>query len=96
MAAKKAKKSTGKEKDVKTPDYSKKYNKLEKKIGEMSATMDAQREFIDGASRVINTLAYTPKLREAFQDEYKKQQGVQGQQAKEEPVQDQQSLTGRS
>lgn len=51
---------------------------LEKKLGDLSDEISGYKEFISGASVVINTLAYTPELREAFQAQLKKQYGVVG------------------
>lgn len=50
---------------------------LEKKLGEISKTVSDQNEFIQGASVVINTIAYDPELRTAFQQ--KLRGGVVGQ-----------------
>ena len=60
---------------------------LEKKMGEMSDTMSKQNEFIQGASTVINTLAYNPELRTKFQEVYGKQQGVvpKGEESSQQP-----------
>jgi hypothetical protein len=69
-----------------------KYTELEKKVGEMSKYINDTNEFIQGASVVINTLAYNPELREAFQNQLKKQQGVVGE-GQQSGQQSQQSQT---
>jgi hypothetical protein len=44
---------------------------LEKKLGAMGEEWGQAREFINGASTVINTIAFNPELREKFQTTYK-------------------------
>jgi hypothetical protein len=56
----------------------------------MGDTLSSQKEFIDAASVVINTLAYTPELREKFQETIKKQYGMVGEggQSSQQPPQE--------
>lgn len=95
MAAKKDEKPKEEENEKEAPEKEEKspddrVTELEKKLGEVSDTINQQNEFIQGASVVINTLAYNPELRTKFQEVYQKQQGVvpQGQ----EPSQQQQQV----
>lgn len=79
MAKKKEKTEEKEEKETKKTtktSNAKRLEELEKKLGEMGDTISAQNEFIQGASVVINTLAYDPELRTAFQAKLK--QGVVG------------------
>ena len=80
MAAKKkpVKKAKPKKKDA----SDKRITDLEKKLGDMGDTIGKQNEFIQGASAIINTLAYTPELKKVW-DEHGKAKAagqVQGQQ----------------
>lgn len=59
-------------------DSEDKVAKLEKKLGELGETVSSYKEFINGASVVINTIAFSPELREAFQSQLKKQYGMVG------------------
>lgn len=52
------------------------WKKTQDTLGSLSSTISEQTEFINGAAVVINTLAYTPELREAFQAQLKKQYGM--------------------
>lgn len=69
-------KETSEEKEETKDTSTKRIDELEKKLSDMGDTISAQNEFIQGASVVINTLAYTPELRKAFQDQLKKQNVV--------------------
>lgn len=62
--------------DVKDTSNDSRIAELEKKLSAMGDTISQQNEFIQGASVVINTLAYTPELRDAFQQQLKKQYGM--------------------
>lgn len=55
-------------KEEKTEDTSNdRIAELEKKMSDMGDTINQQNEFIKGASVVINTLAYTPELKKAWE-----------------------------
>lgn len=88
MAAKK--KETGKEPDVKPQEDSSddKLASFEKKLEEMNKFQESTRDFIDGATVVINTLASSPELTNAFQSELKKRYGVDvsGEGSSEQPL----------
>lgn len=49
---------------------------LEKKLGELGDSFNQYKEFTDGATLVINTIAGNPELANAFRQELKKRQGV--------------------
>lgn len=88
MPAKKKEKVEKKKTPEKEPSDDR-VTQLEKKLGEVSDTIAQQNEFIQGASTVINTLAYNPELRTKFQETYAKQQGVvpAGQEPSQQPQQ---------
>lgn len=44
------------------------YEGLKSKVGELSSYIDETREYMQGASTVINTLAYDPELRAKFRE----------------------------
>lgn len=54
------------------------FAKLEEKLGKQGKEFEEMKEFVDGASIVINTLAFNPELKEAFQKKVKEQYGVVG------------------
>ena len=74
-------------KEEEAPDYEKKVEELEKQMGNLSKTIDDQNEFIQGATAVVNTIAYNPELREQFQETYQKNMGTQGQTPGQQPQQ---------
>lgn len=74
-------------KEEEAPDYEKKVEELEKQMGNLSKTIDDQNEFIQGATAVVNTIAYNPELRDQFQETYQKNMGVQGQTPGQQPQQ---------
>lgn len=45
-------------------------------LGSLSKTVGEQTEYVNASSVIINTLAYTPELKSAFQAALKKQMGV--------------------
>lgn len=78
MAAKKKEDDKDKDKSSNGDDSNKKeLENLKKTLGELSQTVEAQNEFINASTTVINTLAYTPELREAFRKQYAKQTGTE-------------------
>jgi hypothetical protein len=80
--------TTGGQENTGTVQISKEeYEGLKTKVGELGETIGGYKDFIDGASVVINTLAYTPELRTAFQESLKKQYGVGQQQTQGDKAQ---------
>lgn len=71
-----------------------KLSNLEKKLGEVSKTIDDQNQFIDAASVVINTLAYTPELREHFQKVVKGKMGGEGDDEQQTKTETEEDKTG--
>lgn len=75
--------------EPKTDETTKKVEELEKKLGELSETIGAQNEFIQSATPVINAFAFTPELKQAW-DQYGRPKVVGagedvGQQPQQEP-----------
>ena len=74
-------------------NFEEKYSSLEKKFGELSENFQNYKEFTDGATVVINTIAGNPDLARSFREELQKTYGsgvVQpgqesGQQQKQDP-----------
>lgn len=63
----------------------KRIKELESELGRMGTELGTQKEFIDQANIVINTVAYNPELKSKFQEVYQKAYGVPAeQQVKEE------------
>lgn len=76
---------TPKEEFVQVPKEE--FEGLKTKVGELGGYIDESREFIQGASVVITTLASTPELRKGFQEAYRKSVGTQGESASEQQEQ---------
>lgn len=64
----------------------KRIQELEAELGRMGNELGAQKEFIDQANIVINTVAYNPELKSKFQEVYQKAYGVQAEQPTEKEV----------
>jgi hypothetical protein len=63
----------------------KRIKELESEIGRMGNELGSQKEFIEQANVVINTVAYNPELKSKFQEVYQRAYGVPAeQQVKEE------------
>lgn len=63
----------------------KRIKELESEIGRMGNELGSQKEFIEQANVVINTVAYNPELKSKFQEAYQKAYGIPAeQQVKEE------------
>lgn len=60
------KKEEPKQEPVVNP-FEDKVKELEKKLGDLSNTLAEQNEYIQGTSVVLNTIAYTPELKQQFQ-----------------------------
>lgn len=54
----------------------KRIQELESEIGRMGNELGSQKEFIEQANVVINTVAYNPELKSKFQEVYQKAYGV--------------------
>lgn len=53
--------------EIEDTSTDKRFEELEKKISEQGDIINQQSEYIKGSSVVINTLAYTPELKEAWE-----------------------------
>lgn len=63
----------------------KRIKELESELGRMGSELGSQKDFIEQANVVINTVAYNPELKSKFQEAYQKAYGVPAeQQVKEE------------
>lgn len=71
-------------KEVKEDPKEKRIKELESELGKMGKELGSQKEFIDQANIVINTVAYNPELKSKFQEVYAKAYGVPAEQQKEE------------
>ena len=64
----------------------KRIQELEAELGRMGNELGAQKEFIDQANIVINTVAYNPELRAKFQETYQKAYGIPAEQQAKETI----------
>lgn len=63
-----------------TPNYEGEINSLKETIAKQGTTIEELQEFVTGASAVVNTIAGDEQLKNAFQQTYARQSGVQTQQ----------------
>lgn len=58
----------------------KRIKELESELGRMGTELGSQKEFIEQANVVINTVAYNPELKSKFQEAYQKAYGIPAEQ----------------
>lgn len=58
----------------------KRIRELESELGRMGNELGSQKEFIEQANVVINTVAYNPELKSKFQEAYQKAYGIPAEQ----------------
>ena len=63
-----------------------KIKELESELGRKAKELGDQKEFIEQANVVINTVAYNPELKSKFQEVYQRAYGVSAEQQKKEEV----------